>query len=237
MRLDRFLCENNLGTRSLVKQWIRKGLVSVNGTIIKQPEYKVLEESDTVLCQGREVLYQKYVYYMLNKPAGTVTAREDTLSPTVMALLKDAPGKDLAPVGRLDKDTEGLLLITNDGALAHKLLAPKSHVPKTYYVTLRDAFTKDQKQMLTQGVYIGEKKPCMPAGTEQLEPQTILLTIHEGKFHQVKRMLQAVGNEVLYLKRIRFGSLPLDESLAPGEYRPLTERELSELTAEACMHK
>ncbi len=237
MRLDRFLCENNLGTRSLVKQWIRKGLVSVNGTVIKQPEYKVLEETDTVLCQGRKVHYQQYAYYMLNKPAGTVTAREDALSLTVMALLKDAQGKDLSPVGRLDKDTEGLLLITNDGALAHQLLAPKSHVPKTYYVTLRDAFTEDQKQMLTKGVDIGERKPCMPAEAEQLEPKIILLTIHEGKFHQVKRMLQAVGNEVLYLKRIRFGSLSLDETLGIGEYRPLTEKELSGLQAETCRHE
>lgn len=232
MRLDRFLCENNLGSRSQVKQWIKKGQVIVNGSIIREPEFKVLEETDTVFCQGQEILYQKYVYYMLNKPAGTVTAREDAISPTVMDLLKDAPGKDLSPVGRLDKDTEGLLLITNDGALAHQLLAPKSHVPKTYHVTLRDPFVKEQEQVLEEGVDIGEKKPCMPAEVEQIDSKTILLTIHEGKFHQVKRMLKAVGNEVFSLKRIKFGNLLLDKNLCPGKYRSLTEIELKALKAE-----
>ena len=232
MRLDKFLCENNLGSRSQVKEWIKKGLVQVNGNMVKQPEFKVHEEKDEVICQGQKVNYQRFVYYMLNKPAGTVTAHQDNLSPTVMSLLKDVQGKDLSPVGRLDKDTEGLLLITNDGDLNHRLLAPKSHVPKTYYVELRDVFTSEQAQKLEECVDIGEKKPCQPAEVEipgDFGQKAILLTIHEGKFHQVKRMLQAVGNEVTYLKRMKFGSLRLDETLAPGEYRPLTEAEIAAL--------
>ena len=233
MRLDRFLCENSLGSRSQVKQWIKKGLVTVNDTIIRQPEYKVDEESDAVFCQGQAVFYRKYVYYMLNKPAGTVTAREDNLSLTVMSLMKDAYGKDLSPVGRLDKDTEGLLLITNDGLLAHRLLSPKNHVPKTYFVTLRECFTPEQEHALAEGVDIGEKKVCMPAQAEVLDSRNILLTIHEGKFHQVKRMMKAVGNEVVYLKRVRFGSLSLDATLAPGEYRSLSDTEVAEILKQA----
>lgn len=235
MRLDKFLCENNLGSRSQVKEWIKKGFVQVNNSVVKQPEFKVHEEKDEVICQGQVVNYQKFVYYMLNKPAGTVTAHQDNLSPTVMSLLKDVQGKDLSPVGRLDKDTEGLLLITNDGDLNHRLLAPKSHVPKTYYVELRDAFNSEQACKLKEGVDIGEKRPCMPAEVEVVDSlmdsgkSAIHLTIHEGKFHQVKRMLQVVGNEVTYLKRVKFGSLRLDESLTPGEYRPLTEAEVASL--------
>lgn len=237
MRLDKFLCDNNIGTRNQVKDLIKKGLVSVNDTVIKQPEFKVDESADKVICQGVAITYQEFYYYMLNKPAGYVTAHQDNLYPTVMSLLKDVAGKDLSPVGRLDKDTEGLLLITNDGELNHKLLAPKSHVPKTYYVELRDAFTDEQAFKLKSGIDIGEKHPCMPAEVivvdfDKNSPDNhggvgaILLTIHEGKFHQVKRMMQVVGNEVMYLKRVQFGSLKLDDKLELGEYRTLTEQEI-----------
>ncbi len=226
MRLDKFLCDNNIGTRSNVKDLIKKGLVQINGKVIKQPEYKVDEINDVVICQGKTLNYQQYFYYMLNKPNGYVTAHHDNLSPTVMDLLKEACGKNLSPVGRLDKDTEGLLLITNDGDLNHKLLSPKSHVPKTYYIKLRDEFNEEQAVVLKSGVDIGEKHPCMPAEVESVNEFTILLTIHEGKFHQVKRMLQAVNNEVVYLKRINFGSLTLDNNLKSGEYRQLTEEEI-----------
>ena len=240
IRLDKFLCDNNIGTRSQVKDLIKKGLVSVNGTVIKQAEFKVNEADDKVICQGVAISYQEFYYYMLNKPGGYVTAHQDNLNPTVMSLLKDAAGKDLSPVGRLDKDTEGLLLITNDGELNHKLLAPKSHVPKIYFVELRDAFTDEQALMLKNGVDIGEKRPCMPAEAVAVNfdktasgnhggVSAILLTIHEGKFHQVKRMMQVVGNEVVYLKRVQFGSLKLDETLKPGEYRALTEQEIKML--------
>lgn len=238
MRLDKFLCDNNIGTRSQVKDLIKKGLVQVNDNMIKQPEFKVNEAIDKVTCQSVVLNYQQYVYYMLNKPAGTVTAHQDNISPTVMSLLKDVNAKDLSPVGRLDKDTEGLLLITNDGDLNHRLLAPKSHVPKTYYVELRDVFREEQALKLSEGVDIGEKRPCMPAEVavvendrteynNELSRSAILLTIHEGKFHQVKRMLQVVGNEVTYLKRVKFGSLKLDETLPVGACRELTEQEIA----------
>lgn len=229
MRLDRFLCEVNIGSRSQVREGIKKGLVQVNGSVIKKPEYKVDEVFDTVLYQNKVLSYRQFAYYMLNKPAGMVTSNQDPVSSVVMELFKDVADKDLFPAGRLDKDAEGFLLVTNDGALAHKLLAPKSHVPKTYFLKLAKTFTKEQADRLAGGVDIGEKKMCAPAQTKQLSEDTIYITIQEGKFHQVKRMLQKVGNEVLYLKRVSFGSLSLDETLAVGEFRPLTEEEIAML--------
>lgn len=228
MRLDRFLCELNIGSRSQVKTWIKKGMVCVNEAKITSPEFKVNEEADCVIFNGQKLLYQSFYYYILNKPAGVVTSTEDPQNETVMSLLKDAPCKDLFPVGRLDKDTEGLLLITNDGPLAHALLAPKSHVDKTYYMTLAFPFTNEQKEALEKGVDIGEKHPCFPAQVKKLTESSIELTIHEGKFHQVKRMLKAVGNEVTYLKRTSFGSLFLDEAtLSKGSYRSLSSEEIA----------
>ena len=168
-------------------------------------------------------------YYMLNKPQGVVSATMDNHDKTVLDLLKDAPGKDLFPVGRLDKDTEGLLLITNDGELSHNLLSPKKHVDKTYLVETRELVTSEMVQRLEQGVDIGEEKLTLPAKVKILEDKKIELTITEGKFHQVKRMLKAVENEVVYLKRLTMGSLVLDEKLALGEYRCLTEEEVSKL--------
>ena len=204
MRLDKFLCDNNIGTRSQVKEYIKKGQVTVNDQIIKKPETKVNNETDTVVCQGQTIHYRKYVYYMLNKPEGVVSATNDNTAPTVVSLLTVPEQKDLFPVGRLDKDTTGLLLLTNDGALAHDLLSPKKHVDKTYLV-----------------------KPEKPLSAENGD---LLLTIHEGRFHQVKRMLQAVDNQVLTLERVSFGPLSLDLSLQRGEYRALTEEEIKVLS-------
>ena len=163
------------------------------------------------------------------KPQGVVSATIDNLDKTVLDLLKDAPGKDLFPVGRLDKDTEGLLLITNDGALSHRLLSPKKHVPKTYYVETKSPCTESMKTALEEGVDIGEEKLTLPAKVNVLDECHIELTITEGKFHQVKRMLKAVDNEVIYLKRLSMGTLVLDENLKLGEYRPLTKEELQKL--------
>ena len=207
MRLDKFLCDNNIGTRSQVKEYIKKGQVTVNDQIIKKPETKVNEETDTVVCQGQPIHYRKYVYYMLNKPEGVVSATNDNTAPTVVSLLTVPEQKDLFPVGRLDKDTTGLLLLTNDGALAHDLLSPKKHVDKTYLV-----------------------KPEKPLSARLTENGDLLLTIHEGRFHQVKRMLQAVDNQVLTLERVSFGPLSLDLSLKRGEYRALTEEEIEVLS-------
>ena len=229
IRLDKFLCEVEIGTRSQVKEMIKKGMVSVDGEVIKKADYKFDETAAKVSVNGTPVSYQKYYYYMLNKPAGVVSATTDNHDKTVLDLLKDAPGKDLFPVGRLDKDTEGLLLITNDGVLSHNLLSPKKHVDKTYLVKTAETVTLDMIHALEQGVDIGEEKITLPAKVKLLEEKEIELTIMEGKFHQVKRMLKAVGNEVVYLKRLSMGSLILDEALKLGEYRILTEKEVDDL--------
>ena len=226
IRLDKFLCEMEIGTRSQVKDIVKKGMVSVDGEVIKKADYKFDEAAAKVCVNGKELSYQKFYYYMLNKPQGVVSATTDNHDKTVLDLLKDAPGKDLFPVGRLDKDTEGLLLITNDGELSHNLLSPKKHVDKTYLVETKEFVTEEMILKLEQGVDIGEEKLTLPAKVNQLEDKKIELTITEGKFHQVKRMLKAVENEVVYLKRLSMGSLTLDEELPLGEYRSLTEGEI-----------
>lgn len=234
MRLDKFLCDLQYGTRSSIKKDIKNGLAAVNGTVIRKPECQVDENRDEIRYCGKCCVYRKYVYYMLHKPSGTVSATEDRRDKTVVSLLKDTGRNDLFPVGRLDKDTEGLLLMTNDGPLAHELLSPGRHVEKVYECTLADSITEKQKQSLEEGVDIGEKRPALPAKVGVLGDKKIALTITEGKFHQVKRMLRAVGNEVLYLKRIRMGPLVLDERLKPGEYRELTEEEIAMLKTPVC---
>ena len=231
IRLDKYLCEMEAGTRSEVKAFIKKGRVTVNGETAKAPEQKVDETRDTVTLDGHSFSYQKYFYYMLHKPAGVVTAVRDHHDQTVLDLLVDAPGKDLSPVGRLDKDTEGLLLITNDGALSHRLLSPVKHVPKTYLVHTKRPVTSQMCEKLEAGVEIGDETPTAPAKTKLLSDTDcgLLLTITEGRFHQVKRMLQAAGNEVVYLKRLSMGALVLDETLSKGSWRALTEEEKAQL--------
>lgn len=226
LRLDKFLCEMNKGSRSQVKDYIRQGFVTVNGAVVKTPEQKIKEDTDLIILRGDPLTFQKFVYYMLNKPQGVVSATKDNTARTVLELLPKDKRTDLFPVGRLDKDTEGLLLITNDGQLAHRLLSPKKHVDKVYLVGIKKALTAEEIDRLRQGVDIGEKKLTAPAKVEILEELQIALTIHEGQFHQVKRMFKAVGNEVLTLKRIRFGRLQLDEKLSPGQSRELTEEEV-----------
>ena len=229
IRLDKFLCEMEIGTRSYVKDLVKKGMVTVDGEVIKKADYKFDETASKVCVREKEVSYQKFFYYMLHKPAGVVSATVDNHDKTVLDILKDAPGKNLFPVGRLDKDTEGLLLITNDGELSHNLLSPKKHVDKTYLVKTKVNVTKEMIQELEKGVDIGEENPTMPAKVELLDDKELKLTIMEGKFHQVKRMLKAVENEVVYLKRLSMGTLRLDENLALGEYRCLTVKEIEDL--------
>lgn len=226
MRLDKFLCEMNIGTRSQVKAYLKQGLVTVNGILVKDSDTKLDENRDIVTYRGEELHYQQYHYYMLNKPQGVVTATKDNVSKTVMELLPLEIRKKLFPVGRLDKDTEGLLLLTDDGALSHRLLSPTNHVDKTYLVTIAKPLTFEACKNLEEGVDIGEAHPTRPAIVEILNKSQILLTIQEGRFHQVKRMLKAVDNEVTALKRISFGGLKLDESLMPGESRELSELEV-----------
>ena len=220
------------GTRSEVKKAISKGLVRVNNVIVKKPETKLDTDSDHVLFDGVLVGYAQHEYYMLNKPAGVISATEDKREKTVIDLIIERKRKDLFPVGRLDRDTEGLLLISNDGELAHRLLSPSKHVDKVYYAQIDGEVTNEDVEAFQQGVDIGEEKLTRPAKLRVLKSGTqseIELTICEGKFHQVKRMFQAVGKEVVYLKRLQMGTLILDESLKPGEYRELTEQEIADL--------
>lgn len=229
IRLDKYLANAGIGTRSQVKQYIKKKQVTVNGIHAASGDLKIDPESDTVLYQDAPVIREVFVYYLLNKPAGYISATEDPNCQTVLDLIRDTTHKDLFPVGRLDKDTEGLLLITNDGALAHRLLSPRKHVDKTYYVELDTEIPAHAAATFQVGLDIGDEKPTLPAGLSILTPTSAHLTIQEGRFHQVKRMFHAIGCEVTYLKRIRMGSLKLDDTLSPGSYRPLTSEELSAL--------
>lgn len=232
IRLDKYLADMGKGTRSEVKKAISKGLVRVNGAVVKKPETKLDIEIDQVLYEGESVGYAQFEYYMLNKPAGVISATEDKRERTVVDLIEDKKRKDLFPVGRLDRDTEGLLLISNDGELAHRLLSPAKHVDKVYYAKIDGVVTEADVEVFQKGIDIGEEKLTRPAKLRILqsgEMSEIELTIREGKFHQVKRMFHAVGKEVVYLKRLQMGPLTLDETLKSGEYRKLTEQEITEL--------
>lgn len=253
MRLDKYLAQMSKGTRSEVKKFIKSGRVFVNGIPAVKPEQKVTEE-DNVELDGERVFYEEYVYYMLNKPQGVVSATKDNICSTVLSLIRDSSKKNIFPVGRLDKDTEGLLIITNDGALSHDLLAPGKHVWKTYFVRVRGILEDKEISCLENGLDIGEEKPTRPAKVRLLKAEGLSLlpddpgypedgqcclelSICEGRFHQVKRMLAAVGHPVLYLKRLSMGSLQLDESLAPGEYRRLTGEEIDALREDGDLYE
>lgn len=233
LRLDKALADMQAGTRSQVKELIRKKRITVNGDIVTKPEFKVDTDKDTIFLDDKCLSYTEYEYYMLNKPAGVISATEDKSQQTVIDLIKTRKRKDLFPVGRLDKDTEGLLLITNDGALAHNLLSPGKHVDKTYYSIVKGRIDKDVVDTFAKGFIVDKELTAMPSKLEIISYNSdkdcseVNITIQEGKFHQIKRMFAAVGSEVLFLKRLSFGSLGLDNTLKPGEYRPLTETEVN----------
>lgn len=232
IRLDKYLADMGIGTRSQVKQYLKKGLVTVNGLPEKRPERKIDETADQVCFQGTPIAYAAYEYFMFYKPAGCVSATQDNMHKTVLDYLKGAARKDLFPVGRLDIDTEGLLLITNDGALCHDLLSPAKHVDKTYYARIEGHVTEDEIPLFRQGLDIGDDTLTAPAELKILKEgpvSQVLLTITEGRFHQVKRMFEALDKKVIYLKRLSMGKLILDENLKPGEYRPLRPDELKSL--------
>ena len=232
IRLDKYLADMSIGTRTEVKKLIRQGKVAVDGLIVKNPDIKVDTDTQNVTCNGIAVTYETYEYYMLNKPAGVISATSDKTEKTVLDLIDSKKRKDLFPVGRLDKDTEGLLLITNDGELAHKLLSPKKHVDKLYYARVEGVVGMEDIDVFAKGLDIGEGEYTKPAKLIVLKSDVISeieLTIQEGKFHQVKRMFEAVGKKVIYLKRLEMGTLKLDEGLALGEYRPLTQKEIEGL--------
>lgn len=235
VRLDKFLADMQIGSRSEVKEYIRKGRIMVDDTVVKAPDYKVDISLHKIYFDRQQIIYQEYEYFMLNKPAGVLSATRDKNTPTVLNLIHDNARKDLFPVGRLDKDTEGLLLITNDGQLAHSLLSPKKHVDKTYYAKAAGKITDREASLFENGLAVDSEFTAMPAKLVILaydkssDTSEVQITIHEGKFHQIKRMFEAVGSEVLYLKRLSMGTLKLDEALAPGEYRRLTEDEINRL--------
>lgn len=232
VRLDKYLADMGVGTRSQVKEKIRRGLVTVNGQTASGPEQKVDTGSDQILFDGTPVGYVHYEYYMLNKPSGVLSAARDKHAKTVVDLIDEKKRKDLFPAGRLDKDTQGLLIITNDGPLAHDLLSPKKHVPKVYYARVEGCVSEEDVQAFAQGLKVDEDLTAQPTRltiitvSREENLSQVLIEIHEGKFHQVKRMFLAIGKTVVFLKRLTMGPLHLDPSLLPGQYRSLTDDEI-----------
>lgn len=232
IRLDKFLADMGEGTRSEIKKAIRCGRVCVDDIPAKKPEMKIDIDSQNVTLDGRQIAYHSFEYYMLHKPAGVVSATRDAKEKTVLDLITGDKRKDLFPVGRLDKDTEGLLLITNDGDLAHRLLLPGKHVDKVYYARIDAPVDEEDIKAFAEGIDIGDDEMTLPAVLEIVskgEESEILLTIQEGRFHQVKRMFKARGKNVVYLKRMSMGRLRLDETLKKGDYRSLTEEEIENI--------
>lgn len=219
-----------------MKKWLKAGGVTVNGAPVLKPETKIDPEKDVVALQGKQLFYSSFVGLMFHKPAGCVTATQDRCQKTVMDYIDHPRKKDVFPVGRLDLDTEGLLFLINDGDLSHRMLSPRHHVPKTYEAQIAGEVTKEDVQAFEEGVDIGEKKKTLPAQLEILEVNAgetptsrIRLTICEGKFHQVKRMFEARGKKVVYLKRVKMAGIALDDTLAPGQWRELTNEEMERL--------
>lgn len=232
MRLDKFLAQSGAGTRSEVKKLVRGGRVTVNGQTEKCAEAKLDAERDEVCVDGKVLSWEPFVCLMLNKPQGCVTATSDRTAKTVMDYIVHERRQELFPVGRLDIDTEGLLLLMNDGALAHRLLSPSHHVDKTYFVRVEGELTQEDVASFREGMEIGEKRLTLPAKLHILKTGAISeaeLTIAEGKFHQVKRMFAVRGKQVIYLKRIAMAGITLDETLAPGQWRELTKEEKERL--------
>lgn len=229
-RLDKVISATGKKSRREVKDMVRQGRILVNGKIAAAADMKVDPLLAEILLDGEPLCYEKFTYIMLHKPAGVLSAVEDRKQKTVLDLLPpELQKRGLSPVGRLDKDTEGLLLLTNDGELTHKLLSPKYHVDKVYYAKVDGCLERADIEAFAAGMTLGDGLECLPAGLEILSDSEALVTLHEGKFHQVKRMLAARGKPVLYLKRLRMGPLYLDENLPCGAYRPLHEEEIKSL--------
>ena len=227
-RLDKFLSNQLNISRADAKELIKKRLVSVNGDTAKLFDMKIDPERDAVSSDGKKITYREHIYIMLNKPAGVVCATRDKLSETVLELIPEELRREgLFPAGRLDKDTVGFVLITDDGGFAHDILSPKKHVDKKYFAVLEKNITEHDIDLLKSGITIDGGEKCLPAEAVTAGKQNeIVLTLQEGKYHQVKRMAEALGNKVLYLKRINIGGLALDEKLKEGECREITAAEL-----------
>ncbi|HCN60972.1 MULTISPECIES: pseudouridine synthase [Mammaliicoccus] len=227
MRLDKFLANAGIGTRKEVKKFLKKNLVSVNEEIVKKPEMHINPEEDVITFDDIPIEYEPVVYLMMNKLAGYISATEDDEHETVIDIVPEYMHLDLFPVGRLDKDTEGLLLLTNDGKFSHQLMSPKHKVPKKYYVEVDGHISENATEIFKKGIDLGDftSSPSELEIIENDESSKAFVTIYEGKFHQVKRMFQSIGCEVTYLKRIQIADLELDELLELGEYRHLMEED------------
>jgi 16S rRNA pseudouridine516 synthase len=235
MRIDKWLSNTGFGSRKEVKQLLKSGAVTLNGNVIKDPKTQANPDKDHVVVHGEEVIYKEFIYLMMNKPQGVISATEDSRHETVIDLLElEDQGFEPFPVGRLDKDTEGLLILTNDGQLAHSLLSPKKHVPKTYFAKINGSIPENTYEKFKEGIVLEDGYQTQPAKLkivqDSMDESEIYLTITEGKFHQVKRMFEAVDRKVTFLQRVQMGNLKLDETLPLGTYRELTEEELSLLS-------
>ena len=229
VRVDKIMSELGFGSRSEIKKYAKAGKIRINDKVIKKADEKIDSERDKLYLEGRQVVVEEFETYVLYKPAGYVCATKDNVHKTVMELI-DSDRKNIVPVGRLDLDTEGLLILTNDGALNHRLVSPASHVDKIYYAKFEGTLADDAIECTAKGLDIGEDEVSKPAKLEILSSDEVKLTIHEGKFHQVKRMIKALGGEVTYLKRIVFGGLNLDDlNLKKGESRKLSKEEMEKL--------
>lgn len=229
VRVDKIMSELGFGSRSEIKKYAKAGKIRINDKVVKKADEKIDSERDKLYFDGRQVVVEEFETYVLYKPAGYVCATKDNVHKTVMELI-DSDRKNIVPVGRLDLDTEGLLILTNDGALNHRLVSPASHVDKIYYAKFDGTLADDAIECTAKGLDIGEGEVSKPAKLEILSSDEVKLTIHEGKFHQVKRMIKALGGEVTYLKRIVFGGLNLDDlNLKKGESRKITEEEMEKL--------
>ena len=230
LRIDKVLSNIGCGSRAEIKKYFKQSLIKVNGKVVSNPGLQVDPENDEIIFDGEVVKYREFVYIMLNKPDGYISATYDKFDPIVLDLIDSSYLVfEPFPVGRLDKDTEGLLVLTNDGQLAHRVLSPKKHVPKTYYAKIQGVVTEEDIVAFEKGVILDDGYETMPSQLKILKSDDISeieLTIHEGKFHQVKRMFESVDKKVIYLKRLSMGKLQLDETLALGEYRELTEEEV-----------
>mgnify|MGYP001160545815 FL=1 len=230
IRLDRYLANCGIGSRKEVRHIIKKGIVLVDGTPVKDPNYKVMPNKSEIVVDGQRIIYKQFIYLMMNKPPGVISATSDSKHTTVIDLVSESwAHRNLFPVGRLDKDTEGLLILTDDGLLAHKLLSPKNRVPKTYYAVVEGKVTEQDVETFKRGIQLEEDFTTLPSELAILEANNnskVHITIYEGKFHQIKRMFEAVGKKVIYLKRISMGNLKLDEKLGLGEFRELRDEEI-----------
>lgn len=227
LRLDKYISDLTEGSRREVRDWIRSGRVCVDGLIVRTPETKLDPDKSPVTLNGEPLVYERFLYYMMDKPEGTITATEDKSQQTVLDLLPpELRRRDLFPVGRLDKDTSGLLLLTNDGDFAHRVMSPKSGIVKRYLALVNGMPDENDVVAFQEGLLLSDGTKCLPADLELLEENRCMVSVQEGKYHQVKRMLASRGKPVLTLRRVSIGALDLDESLGPGGIRPLQESEL-----------